>query len=64
VHLSLSTPEALRLHTVDFANWVTVSNAEGLPAVREGRLAAPEGAGLGVVPRLDVLGEPFLDVAL
>jgi L-alanine-DL-glutamate epimerase-like enolase superfamily enzyme len=62
-HLSLSTPEELRLHTVDFANWVTVSNADGLPPVREGRLFAPEGAGLGVEPRLDVLGQPFLDLS-
>ena len=29
-HLSLSTPEELRVHTVDFHNWVTVSNATGM----------------------------------
>ncbi len=58
-HLSLSTPEALRLHTVDFNNWVTVSNASGMPPCEDGRMAAPTGPGLGVEPRPDVLGEPF-----
>ena len=58
-HLSLSTPESLRLHTVDFNNWVTVSNATGMPPCEDGRMAAPTGPGLGVEPRPDVLGEPF-----
>ena len=58
-HLSLSTPEALRLHTVDFNNWVTVSNATGMPPCEDGAMAAPTGPGLGVEPRVEVLGEPF-----
>jgi L-alanine-DL-glutamate epimerase-like enolase superfamily enzyme len=62
-HLSLSTPEELRVHAVDFHNWVTVSNATGMPPSEDGRMRAPEGPGLGVEPRLDVLGEPFLDVS-
>ncbi|MSP83064.1 MAG: mandelate racemase [Alphaproteobacteria bacterium] len=61
-HLSLSTPEAFRLHTVDFNNWVTVSNATGMPEAKDGRLAAPTAPGLGVTPRMEVLGEPFLEV--
>jgi hypothetical protein len=36
-HMSLSTPEGARLHTVDFHNWVTVSNATGLPPARMAR---------------------------
>jgi len=62
-HLSLSTPEMLRVHSVDFHNWVTVSNATGMPPSEGGRMRAPEAPGLGVEPRLDVLGEPFLDVS-
>ncbi len=31
LHLSLSTPEPHRLHTVDFTDWVTVANGDGLP---------------------------------
>ncbi len=62
-HLSLSTPEDCRVHTVDFHNWVTVSNATGMPPSEGGRMRAPDAPGLGVEPRLDVLGEPFLDVS-
>lgn len=62
-HLSLSTPEELRVHTVDFHNWVTVSNATGMPPSEAGRMRAPKAPGLGVEPRLEVLGEPFLDVS-
>ncbi|HEV8390883.1 MAG TPA: mandelate racemase/muconate lactonizing enzyme family protein [Dongiaceae bacterium] len=49
-HMSLSTPESARLHTVDFHNWVTVSNASGMPACRDGKMAAPTAPGLGVIP--------------
>ena len=62
VQVSLSTPEELRTHTYDFAEFVTVSNAEGLPAIVDGSRRAPEGAGLGVTLRREVLGEPFLDI--
>ena len=57
--LSLSTPEELRIHTVDFNAWVTVGNATGMPPAEGGRLRAPEGPGLGVEVQLDALGEPF-----
>ena len=49
-HMSLSTPESARLHTVDFHNWVSVSNATGMPACRDGKMAAPTAPGLGVIP--------------
>jgi L-alanine-DL-glutamate epimerase-like enolase superfamily enzyme len=61
VHASLGTPEALRVHTCDFHTWVTVENADGLPAPHEGRLAPPDGPGLGLTVREAELGEPFLD---
>lgn len=63
VQVSLSTPHELRAHTYDFAEFVTVSNAVGLPAIVEGSRQAPEGPGLGVTLRHEVLGEPFLDVS-
>ena len=59
IHMSLSTPEACRLHTVDFNNWVTVSNASGIPATQAGRIGIGQAPGLGVTVREDVLGEPF-----
>ena len=58
-HLSISTPEPHRTHTVDFARWVTVANADGLPEPQGGELAAPDGPGLGVAVREAELGEPF-----
>jgi L-alanine-DL-glutamate epimerase-like enolase superfamily enzyme len=58
-HLSLSTPQELRIHTVDFNAWVTVGNATGMPPAEAGRLRAPDGTGLGVEARFDALGEPF-----
>jgi len=61
-HLSLSTPEELRLHTVDFHNWVTIGNGRGLPPCRDGQLFAPEGPGLGIEVDAASFGEPFVDV--
>jgi cis-L-3-hydroxyproline dehydratase len=61
LHLSLSTPEPHRIHTVDFTDWVTVANADGLPARAGGRLAAPTAPaapGLGVTVRAESLGDP------
>ena len=62
IHLSLSTPEALRLHTVDFNNWVTHHNATGVPASSAGRITMGQAPGLGVEPLVENLGEPFLRV--
>jgi L-alanine-DL-glutamate epimerase-like enolase superfamily enzyme len=58
-HMSLSTPEGARLHTVDFHNWVTVSNATGMPPCRDGRMEAPAAPGLGVVPLEQEFSEPI-----
>ena len=57
-HLAHSTPPQLLFSSTDFNSYVTVSTAEGAPQRKEGRLAAPLGPGLGIEPRLDVLGEP------
>ena len=62
-HLSASTPARLRLHTVDFNAWVTISNAAGMPAPQAGQLAAPTGPGLGIAVDVASLGEPFLRCA-
>jgi cis-L-3-hydroxyproline dehydratase len=59
LHVGLSTPERHRLHMVDFTSWVTVDNADGLPAPRDGRLAPPDAPGLGVAVREADLGDPF-----
>jgi len=41
---------------------VTVSTAEGAPQRVNGRMAASTAAGLGVTPRMDVLGDPVVVV--
>ena len=62
IHLSLSTPQEFRLHTVDFNNWVTRSNASGIPASIDGAIGIGTGPGLGVEPTEATFGEPFLVV--
>jgi L-alanine-DL-glutamate epimerase-like enolase superfamily enzyme len=57
-HLAHSTPPELLFSTTDFNSYVTVSTAEGAPQRVNGRMAAPTAPGLGIAPRLDVLGEP------
>jgi L-alanine-DL-glutamate epimerase-like enolase superfamily enzyme len=61
-HLAHSTPPELLFTATDFNSYVTVSTAEGAPKRRDGRMAASTAAGLGVRPRMDVLGEPKVDV--
>ncbi|MGH6927095.1 MAG: enolase C-terminal domain-like protein, partial [Dongiaceae bacterium] len=60
IHLSLSTPQEFRLHTVDFNNWVTRPNAVGIPASVDGTIGIGTAPGLGVEPCDATFGEPFL----
>jgi hypothetical protein len=60
--LAQSTPAELLFSSTDFNSYVTLSIAEGAPKRVNGRLAAPTGSGLGITPRLEVLGAPVLDV--
>lgn len=59
-HLAQSTPPELLFTTTDFNSYVTVSTAEGAPQRLDGRMAASTAPGLGIRPKLDVLGEPVL----
>lgn len=61
-HLAHSTPEAFRFSASDVNGYVTVSVADGAPRHEAGWMKAPEGPGLGVSPRADVLGKPVLVV--
>jgi L-alanine-DL-glutamate epimerase-like enolase superfamily enzyme len=61
-HLAHSTPAELRFTATDFNSYVTVSTAEGAPRRRQGRMAASTEPGLGVRPRMKVLGTPVLEV--
>jgi L-alanine-DL-glutamate epimerase-like enolase superfamily enzyme len=60
--LAHSTPTDYLFTSTDFNSYVTVSNAAGAPQRENGRLAASTEPGLGIAPRLDVLGEPVLEI--
>ena len=60
--LAHSTPPELLFTATDFNSYVTVSTAAGAPQRSDGRMSAPTTAGLGIEPRMDVLGECVVDV--
>ena len=61
-HLAHSTPEEFRFTSTDFNSYGSLSIAEGAPQRVNGKMAASSAAGLGVAPRLNVLGQPVLHV--
>jgi L-alanine-DL-glutamate epimerase-like enolase superfamily enzyme len=61
-HLAQSTPTEFLFTTTDFNSYVTVSTAEGAPRRVNGRMAASTQPGLGIRPRMDVLGKPVVVV--
>src|SRR6185503_3071559 len=61
-HLAHSTPTELLFTTTDFNSYVTVATADGAPRRVNGRMAASTDPGLGIAPRLDVLGAPVVVV--
>ncbi len=61
-HLAHSTPTELLFTSTDFNSYVTVSTAEGAPQRDNGRMAASTQPGLGIEPRMDVLGEALFEV--
>jgi cis-L-3-hydroxyproline dehydratase len=61
-HLAHSTPPEFLFTSTDFNSYVTVSTAEGAPQRKGGRMSASTAPGLGVEPRMDVLGKPVVIV--
>ncbi|MFM8213353.1 MAG: cis-3-hydroxy-L-proline dehydratase [Pirellula sp.] len=57
-HLAHSTPTELLFTSTDFNSYVTTSIADGAPQRTNGRLAASTKPGLGIEPKIDVLGKP------
>ena len=62
-HLAHSTPEEFRFTSTDFNSYVTVSTATGAPQREKGFMAASGEPGLGISPRMDVLGKRVVDVS-
>ena len=61
-HLAHSTPTEFLFTSTDFNSYVTVSTADGAPQRKNGRMAASKRPGLGIVPKMDVLGPPVVVV--
>src|SRR5204862_273855 len=62
-HLAHSTPPEFQFTATDFNSYVTVSIADGSPQRVNGRMAASIRPGLGITPKMDVLGKPVLEVS-
>lgn len=62
LHFAASTPPASLLNTCDLSSYVGPRIAPDGPTRRDGRIAPPEGAGLGITPDLDILGDPILEI--
>jgi L-alanine-DL-glutamate epimerase-like enolase superfamily enzyme len=61
-HLAHSTPPEFLFTTTDFNSYVTVSTAEGAPQRVNGRMTTFDRPGLGIEPRMEVLGRPVVSV--
>ncbi|OWV85675.1 mandelate racemase [Rhizobium sp. N122] len=58
VHLGQTVPEKNLRCVLECRDIVAIKTADGDFAVRNGRVTAPAAPGLGIAPRLEVLGEP------
>jgi cis-L-3-hydroxyproline dehydratase len=61
-HLAHSTPTEYLFTSTDFNSYVTRSIAEGAPQRVNGRMSAGTSPGLGITPRMDVLGKPLVEI--
>ena len=61
-HLAHSTPERFLFSATDFNSYVTKSFADGAPQRNQGRLAASKSPGLGVRPKMEMLGKPVMEI--
>ena len=61
-HLAHSTPTELLFSSTDFNSYVTISIANDAPQRNNGRLAASTAPGLGITPKMDVLGQAVFEV--
>jgi L-alanine-DL-glutamate epimerase-like enolase superfamily enzyme len=61
-HLAQSTPSEFLFTTTDFNSYVTRSTADGAPQRVTGRMSASREPGLGIRPKMDVLGAPVVTI--
>ncbi|MDU8927226.1 mandelate racemase/muconate lactonizing enzyme family protein [Alisedimentitalea sp. MJ-SS2] len=60
LHLAASTPPSRLLNTCDLSSYVAPRLAPDAPTRKNGRIAPPDGPGLGVTPDRTALGKPDL----
>ncbi|KAB2572399.1 Cis-3-hydroxy-L-proline dehydratase [Lasiodiplodia theobromae] len=58
VHLGQTVPKRYLRCVLECRDMVTLKTADGDFPVRDGHVVAPSAPGLGIAPRMDVLGEP------
>lgn len=59
VHMGQTVPEKFLRSTLECRDMVTLKTADGDYEVTHGFVSAPAAPGLGITPRLDVLGDPI-----
>lgn len=62
-HLAHSTPEEYRFTSTDFNSYVTVSTADGAPKRENGFMRASHSPGLGISPKMHILGSRLVDIS-
>ena len=62
LHFAASTPQGSLLNTCDLSSYVAPRLCPDSPNRENGRIAPPEGPGLGVTPDFDTLGTPILEI--
>jgi len=62
-HLAHSTPTEYLFTSTDFNSYVTVSTADGAPQRVKGRMSASIKPGLGIQPKMDILGDPVVTIS-
>ena len=62
LHFAASTPHGSLLNTCDLSSYVAPRLCPDAPTRNNGRIAPPEGPGLGVTPDESVLGTPLLEI--
>lgn len=62
LHFAASTPQGSLLNTCDLSSYVGPRIAPDCPSRRNGRIAPPEGPGLGITPDPEILGSAVLEM--
>ncbi|WP_050603957.1 mandelate racemase/muconate lactonizing enzyme family protein [Ruegeria sp. 6PALISEP08] len=62
LHFAASTPHGSLMNTCDLSSYVAPRLCPDAPNRENGRIAPPDGPGLGVEPDLEILGTPILEI--